>query len=167
MKFTGTFQAPRLNLARYRSLLADELRTQISRAAAIWLGTVTKIVPVWSGASHGTFLQLASQAEFDLAISQASGAPSRVDLGLENSTGQMIEDIDKGLFLFQYETTLKHLIINEFRNVNIEFPHFFHLKRPGPYHFQLRGQEAFEKFAESVTLPNPFAALDIKTIKVG
>lgn len=164
MELKATFKAPRLDLQRYKKELQSHLGDTIAQAAFEWLSTVTKIVPVWSGASQATFLHLANQISMALNIAPVTRT-SGVSLGLSEGEGRVDADPDNGRFTFTYRTTLFYLIYNEFNNANLEWG--FHLKRPGPYHFQKAGQEAFEKLASTVRLPTPFKHLNIKTIKVG
>jgi hypothetical protein len=171
MQFTGTFEAPRLNFQRYQNALEEELGHQLGQAIRLWLGAVTNIVPVWSGASHGTFLKLASEIGFDLTPTP-SGAKvrNRVNLGFSNSEGQInTDEFSKGVVTFTYATTLRHLIYNEFNNANVtpDPGLFSRLIHEGPYHFQEKGLAVFKKFAATVRLPSPFNSLDVKQIKVG
>ena len=69
MKFTGTLVAPRIDLAKYRKALDKHLRETIAQALMEWLeATVLAEVPVWSGASRATFLQLARNIEYNIPI---------------------------------------------------------------------------------------------------
>ena len=69
----------------------------------------------------------------------------------------------KGRYVFTVPTTLPWLIINEYFDAT---QWGFHLKKPGPYDFQKKGQAAFRKFAETVRLPDPFECLKSTKIKV-
>jgi hypothetical protein len=171
MKFTGTFEAPRLNFQRYQNALEEKLGHALGEAIRLWLGAVTKIVPVWSGASHGTFLKLASEVGFALTPTPSGiRVRNRVNLGFNNSTGDInTDDFGKGVVTFTYATTLRHLIYNEFNNANVtpDPGLFSRLIHEGPYHFQEAGQFVFKKYAATVRLPSPFDSLDVKQIKVG
>lgn len=174
MKFTGSFRAPRFNLSVYQKELDAVLGDAIAHAAFEWLGAVVEKVPVWSGASRATFLPLAHAISFPLSVQQSSShvGRDRVDLGLENASGGIDPGkTQTGRFTFTYSTTLAHLIWNEFHNANIDpdptkLPPPIELREPGPYQFQKLGQDAFEKFAQGVSLPNPFASITVKQIRV-
>lgn len=169
MKLFGTLAAPRVNFPAYRARLHARLSEAIAQAAVAWLGRVTTIVPVWSGASQATFLPLASEIDFHLSI--APVVASRIDLGLTSADGRVTADRERGEYRFHYETTLAHLIYNEFNNANLLASptgrQWFHLRNPGPYHFQEAGQSAFARVARDVRLPSPFEALTVQKIKVG
>jgi len=166
MRFTGTFRAPRLNEAKYRKILHEHLTDVLPDATVQWLGTVLPNIPVWSGASAATFLPLARKVAYE-------NLPTSNNYGLRHAEG----DFDPGRsdpnrYVFTYSTTLAHLIWNEFHNANIDpdptkWPPPAVLKKPGPYEFQKLGQEAFEKFAAGVSLPDPFVALRTRQIRVG
>ena len=162
MKFKGTFQIPRFEMADYKHRLKQEFAEELAKAARVWLGAVQPLIPVWSGASRATLQHLADVARFRMSVSPSRGVASRVSLGLSSGEGTFhTEGFDSGVFLFTYSTTLKHLVFNEFNNAN-DFG--FHLITPGPYHFQEAGLEAFRQVAPEATLPNPFRS--IKTTKV-
>jgi hypothetical protein len=171
MKFTAKLQIPRLRLRQYRSQLEKELTEITKEAARVWLNaavvdlaTTGVGIPVWSGASRETFIHLARSVSFLLAIHPSPTAPDRRGLGERRSSGGLSIDPQAGKYHFQYHTDLFYLIYNEFNNANTELG--FHLKHPGPYHFQRAGQQAFERFAEKVRLPNPFDFLHVREIKV-
>ena len=141
MKFTGTLVAPRIDLAKYRKALDKHLRETIAQALMEWLeATVLAEVPVWSGASRATFLQLARNIEYNIPIFPV--APSRVGRGMSESNGSLETDEAKGRYVFKYQTTLPWLIINEYFDAT---QWGFHLKKPGPYDFQSKGQAAFQQ----------------------
>ena len=162
MRFTGTLVAPRIDMAKYRSVLDKHLRETIAQAIMDWLEmTVLAEVPVWSGASRATFLALARNIEYNIPISPV--APSRVGRGTAESSGSLETDAMKGRYVFNYSTTLPWLCINEVADAT---QWGFHLKKPGPYDFQKKGEAAFRKFAENLRLPDPFTCLKCTKIKV-
>jgi hypothetical protein len=165
MKFKATLKAPRVDFAAYKKQLQDVLGEAIARAAFEWLGATTAAVPTWSGASQATFAHLASAIGLNLSIAPVARI-NRISLGLSNSTGTLISDAEKGIFKFEYGTTLQYLIFNEFNNANIIRPPglFSELIRPGPYRFQDKGKEAFDKVAKDVRLPDP--TLTVTTYRV-
>lgn len=168
MKVTATFRAPRIDLAKYKRALHDQLSLAITHAAFEWLGATTAVIPVWSGASLATFLPLATQIGFAIAIAPVPTAPNRFSLGLSQGEGSVNMDAQQGRYTFTYSTTLSHLIWNEFNNANV-FPDpglFGTLRDPGPYHFQQKGLNAFRRFAQTVRLPGIRDSITVKTIRV-
>jgi hypothetical protein len=160
MKFTGTLRAARIDMQKYRAALDACLREAISQGLMEWLeATVIAEVPVWSGASRATFLALARNIEYNIPIFPV--VPSRVGQGVSQSSGTLEANAGTGRYIFSYQTTLPWLIVNEYFDAT---QWGFHLKKPGPYHFQSKGEAAFRKFAERVRLPDPFTCL--KTIKI-
>jgi len=166
MKFKAKFRAPRIQLGKYQQQLHEHLSDAIAHAAFVWLEAVLSEIPVWSGASHATFLRLAREVGYHLSI--APSALSRISYGQRQGDGEVVTDPQQGLYLFRYQTTLTHLIYNEFHNANADpDPDLFHrLIRPGPYYFQQKGRMAFERYAAGVRLPSPWRALKIRTYRV-
>ena len=162
VKFTANFVAPRIDLAKYRNILDKTLREAIAQAIVEWLeATVLGEVPVWSGASRATFLALARNIQYNIPIFPV--APSRVGRGVSESSASLETDAMSGRYVFTYHTTLPWLIINEYFDAR---QWGFHLKKPGPYDFQKKGQDAFRRYAMNVRLPNPFDYLTVTSIKV-
>ncbi len=168
MKFTAVFQLPELKLEAYRKVVSEQLTEALTQAAFEWIGAATAEIPVWSGASHATFLHLAREIGFDLAISQAPNAPRRVSLGLRTSTGSFEADSKRGVFSFTYETNLKHLVYNEYNNANIDpDPGLLgQLLTPGPYDFQGHARHAFFDVVRGVHLPDVRKFVKVKIRKV-
>ena len=166
MKFKGTFRSFRFNMTAYKQRLHEHLSDEIAHAAFVWLNAVLMEIPVWSGASHATFLRLSREVGYQMSIQPT--AISRVGYGQRMGDGEVTADPAKGQYTFRYETTLPHLIHNEFNNANVlpDPTIFSRLKHPGPYYFQQKGLRAFLKFAIQVRLPNPWASLKIKVHKV-
>ncbi len=179
MKLKGTFEIPRVNFHRFREALHERLSDAIARAAFEWIRATAEgtraggpMVPVWSGASRATFSPLASEIGYRLLISPAGNAPNRISMGIAAGTGTFTMEPAAGVYDFTYSTTLPHLIINEYYNAN-EFRDpetgepYFHLRYPGPYHFQEAGQKAFRDYAAQVRLPGWDAILDVTRRKIG
>jgi len=178
MSFKVRFKSIQINEAEYNLKLHDYLTTQLKRSATVWLNaTVLLAIPVWSGASHGTFLKLANAVGFPLTITgikeQGKRRGGGVRLGMQRSKGEVSAGKQKGQYSFKYETDLFHLVFNEFKNAN-ENPKagglFSRLLEPGPYGFQEIGKNAFEDYVQNETeLPSPWtkARLKIKSIRVG
>jgi hypothetical protein len=169
MRLSATFRIPRFDLSGYQSDLKKALADAITKAAIAWLHATTTKIPVWSGASLGTFRQLASQVGFQVDISVARNAPERINLGLQNSTGKLdVSEGGNGRVSFTYGTTLAHLVYNEFNNANaVPDPTLFSkLKNPGPYNFQGAGEAAARASIEDVRLPDPTKRITITTLRV-
>lgn len=166
MKFTGTLKSFRLDMRAYKSVLHEHLSEQIAHAAFLWLNAVLSQIPVWSGASHATFLRLAREVGYDLAIQPR--VVSRIPYGQRHGDGEVIADPGKGEYVFRFETSLAHLIHNEFNNANVtpDPTLFAQLIQPGPYGFQQIGVKVFQEFAKTVRLPNPWGSLSTKIHKV-
>lgn len=157
MRFTAKLQLPKFDKAGYRRAMNSHMTAVIQDAARLWLNaTVASLIPIWSGASAATFLKLARAASYDLAPAPIGGVQSRTGLGQRESTGNIVAG--RTQYWFEYGTTLRHLIFNEFNDANAggDPAVFAHLVNPGPYQFQKAGQAAFMSFARTVRLPNPF-----------
>lgn len=157
MRFTGELRRIGLDLTKYRKTLDRHLRNEIEEAARQWLRAVLIHIPIWSGASVATFHRLASQVQMSdrTRVPPKDGVKSRADLGESRSEGEFKTDGD--FYRFEYATTLRHLVYNEFNNANsVPDPGLFaQLINPGPYRFQAAGQVAFREYARTVRLPAP------------
>lgn len=168
LKIKGFLRKPQINVSHFREVLAAELNHKLQTSAHAWLNTALNIIPVWSGASHSTFSQLAGLVRFPLSIAPKVGVNS-MGLGRSAGKGELTQNKRKMLFTFRYETDLWHLIYNEFNNANAnpkEGRLFASLHNPGPYQFQKQAQAAFETEAGKVRLPNPFRYIDITEVKL-
>ena len=164
MKFKGTLKSFRIDLGRYQKKLHEHLSDEIAHVAFLWLNAVLAEIPVWSGASHATFLQLSRSVGYQLAVQPA--AVNRVAYGQQHGSGEVTADAKGGVYGFHYETSLPHLLHNEFNTPESDPNVFYRLKRPGPYHFQEKGRKVFEDYAKEVRLPNPWQSLKVKSHKV-
>mgnify|MGYP000440742308 CR=1 FL=1 len=169
MKMSAVFQKPSFDLGKYRTVLAEELSGAIAAGAFAWIGAATAQIPVWSGASHATFLHVARDIGFQLSISAKSNAPNRTALGQGSSSGGVDADASDGRVSFHYETHLKHLVYNEYNNANAtpDPGLFAQLLTPGPYDFQTVATEAYLQATRGVSLPDPRRFIKIKVTKVG
>jgi len=173
MRLTGTFQIPRVNLGRFRQALHVRLSEALAQASMKWLeATAEATVPVWSGASRATFSPLASYISYALSLTPVGTAPNRIELGVATGKGAFDVDDSQGIYSFTYSTTLPHLIVNEYSDANsfinpeTGVP-YFHLRNPGPYHFQEKGERAFRQYASTTELPGWGSILDVVTLRVG
>jgi len=164
MKFKGSLVTLHFSLSDYQKRLHETLSNEIAHAAFIWLEAVLSEIPTWSGASRATFLSLAREVEYSLTI--APRAMSRIPYGQRHGDGEVKTDPAKGLYTFSYETTLRWLVHNEYNSPDTDPEVFYRLLKPGPYHFQQKGQAAFRKFAADVRLPSPWKSLKVRRHKV-
>lgn len=168
MKLHASFQIPNLNVLGYSTVLIEELSDLMARAAFEYLQATTAEIPVWSGASQATFLHLAREIGFNLTIPVANNAPRRINLGLRNSSGVFETNQSTATASFTYETSLKHLVYNEYNNANIDpDPGLFsQLLTPGPYDFQTDGRQAVSRALDGVSLPDVRRFIKIKKRRV-
>ena len=164
MKFTGSLVTLQFTLSDYQKRLHEHLSNEIAHAAFVWLEAVLSEIPTWSGASRATFLRLAREVEYVLSISPTT--LNRIPYGQRHGDGEVTADPAKGVYTFRYETTLRWLVHNEFNSPDSDPAVFHRLLKPGPYHFQQKGQAAFSKFASDVRLPSPWKSLKVRKHKV-
>ncbi len=166
MKFKGTLKSFRIDRQAYKQRLHEHLSKEIAHAAFLWLNAVLTQIPVWSGASHATFLRLARAVGYQLTIQPK--VVSRISYGQRHGDGEVVADPEKGLYTFNYSASLPHLVHNEFQNANVipDPTLFYRLIQPGPYGFQAIGAKVFEKYAKQARLPDPWESLKIKTHRI-
>ena len=153
---------------RWQQDLHTDFEEQIKKAGRVWLNSIVfSVVPVWAGSSVATFKKLAREVNFSLVITPSSTAQNHiaagaagVSLGFRKSDGKIIIDRSRAYYAFTYSTTLPHLVFNEFQDGN-QNPKagkvFSRLLKPGPYHFQEVGREAFEDYVKrEVRLNSPW-----------
>lgn len=155
-KNRSNFRLLEFDIERYKQALADAAAEAVQQAALLWLLEATGIIPVWSGASHGTFLPIADALGIPLPIDPE--VTSRIQLGRSKSDGEFEIDVQGGKYFFSYKTELEHLIYNEYNdaNSNPDATLFSKLRKPGPYGFQIAAQKAFESEIRTFRPPDPF-----------
>ena len=110
----------------------DRISEQILlEGVEIWLRITLDIITVWSAASHHTFADVAAIIGDTISARPIPGAPDRSDLGAASGAAIFGKDGDE--WIFEYETTLAHLIENE------EFQTF---ARNTPYLFRVLATNA-------------------------
>jgi len=149
MKFRANLN--QLALAKGQLGLVDDfIREVMEDSARVWLDAVTKIVPVWSGASRATFQALASAINYHISIEVRGDAPDRIALGRLASRGGL-QRRAPGYWEFYYETQLRYLIANETRKVS---PGTEGLRgsliKPTPYMFREAGKKAVEAYIKQI-----------------
>jgi hypothetical protein len=167
IKFHASFQIPRVDIAAYQKELRKQLIEALTIGAFEWLNAALAEIPAWSGASRATFLHLSREIGYSLNITPKTFAPrDGISRGMSASDGQFnLDEADKGRVSFSYETTLRHLIYNEYNNANlVPDPGLFsHLVRPGPYNFQVKAAFAYLRAVGSAGLPNPRRYIKVTT----
>lgn len=166
------FKSPDYRFEAYRRDLLKMLLEEVSAGAFQWLDAVLAVIPTWSGASRATFLSLSREIAYPLVINPTAFAPDRTSLGQRTSGGDFdTSKLQQGIVTFTYTTQLKHLIYNEFNNANVtpDSTLFSRLLQPGPYGFQERGREAFERVMAGIEMLDPTDSryLKIKRRTVG
>jgi hypothetical protein len=172
MKFSAKFDLIEIDLAAWRRQVDRVLMEALAQGIYQYLTAIMSRVPVWSGASRATFLQLASTISLVIPIepSARGGAYSRIADGTAQGSGRLLVDTLSGRYRFEYKTTLPHLIYNEEHDANVEKsdPNVFGvLKKPGPYHFQQYGADAFLSVARAARLPSPWLTIKKQAARFG
>jgi hypothetical protein len=171
MRFTHHFTALELDVAAYKRYLNEAMEDWLKQAGREWLlATVLTVIPTWSKASRATFQKLARELGTSVPYGPQKSYKDRESLGLSTSQGSGLElDPGNSRWYFKYQTSLRYLAYNEYNRVVYgQAPNVFSrsgLKASTPYHFQVRGQKAFDAFTRFTELPNPFKFL--KRVKVG
>ncbi len=150
--FEAILKAPTLNIRAIRDSLDRQLRRTLAEGAFVWLNAAIAEIPVWSGAARATFLIAARGIDYHVDLGQAPNAPNRIPLGESLGEGGVVCDKASGVYTFSYSTTLRHLITNEYENVNPPIP----LKKPGPYRFQEIAMAAYQNYLGSVSFSASF-----------
>ena len=145
MRFRGTFELLSFDLNSYHERLDAYFEREVLEGARRFLGVATTNIPVWSGASLGTFKPLAREANYPILLSSQPGA--RNSSPPPTSVGEIVTDKRRGLYSFEYSTDLAHLVFNEFHNANItpDATLFGRLLTPGPYGAMAKGQQAVRR----------------------
>ena len=152
-KVSVRLEEAHLDIDRYQTELKARLPETVTRAAFAYVLAATSVIPVWSGASHATFTELASAIGLPLAISPTAG--DRTTLGTSTSSGEL--NTGNAMASFTYETELPHLIYNEAVNANINPDRslFSKLLQPGPYGFQAIAGAAATSVMDTFVGPTP------------
>jgi hypothetical protein len=169
MKMTCELQLLKLNLSAYNKVVSKELTQKLKEGVGVWIQKAVSIIPVWMGASHGTFIKLAAKIGMTFSVSGLGGIPGFPGPaeGNRQSQGRLVTW--GGNYMAEYSTTLWHLIYNETHNANEnkeEARVFYRLINPTPYHFQSQANAAFAAYISNVRLPSPWAYLTLEVRKV-
>jgi hypothetical protein len=168
MKFKANFRSIELNLAAYSKVLLTALRSLNEKAGQAWIHAAVDSTPIptWSGASRATFQKLARELGTSVSIGPLR-TKSRVSLGSSASSGSgVVEDKAAGFVGFIYETNLRYLAYNEYNSAVAGTPPapFSNKVRFTPYNFQSRALAAWEKVANTATLPDPYLFISGKKL---
>lgn len=169
MKMSFDYGLLKLHTKRYEKAMDEVLLDGLMHGGVKWLHACLASIPVWMGASHGTFIKIAEKLGAMVTVSAISNVPGYKTAadGKAASTGKLIKE--NGKYVLEYSTTLWHLVYNEYKDGNAskkEARVFSQLTRPGPYNFQEAGASAFEQVAKTVKLPAPWQVLQIVRRKV-
>lgn len=162
MHFTFDYTTLHFKPALWKKLIDAKLRAALIEGGTLWMNAAVTKIPVWSGASHGTFLKLAAKLGYQLNVNARTGMGLMglgPQVGSNQSTGKLT--VYAGAYVLEYSTTLWHLCYNEYHDGNAnkeEARVYSRLKNPGPYHFQELAATEFRNFATTVRLPSPLLA---------
>ncbi len=164
MKMNFQYTLSDLQIGKYKMKVNAYMKEALAQGVQTWLNAALSIIPVWSGASHGTFQKLAHKlgAEIPAIIRRDEGLGQGPEAGAAKSSAKVT--IFDFAYVAEYGTDLWHLVYNEYNNANanpIEGRLFSRLKKPGPYHFQQMAGAAFMLFAKTLSLPSPWKSLKI------
>jgi hypothetical protein len=169
MKFTTSFYAMNFDIAGYRKVLLQYLRSMNEKAGQAWIDTAVNQTPIptWSGASRATFSKLAQELGTSVPIGPIKAKRDRIALGKASSSSSgVVENKARGFVGFVYETNLQYLAYNEYNLATAGPPPqpFSNNVRFTPYNFQSRAQAAWIKIASTAKLPNPWQHLKKRKI---
>lgn len=94
------------DIKQTEELYHKELTKATIDALATWVIDTTDVIPVWSGAARASFLKLATEAKVQVDI--APVAPSRIPLGIAESTGVVIAE-PLTQYGWDWSSTLDHI----------------------------------------------------------
>lgn len=170
-KWKPKFYRIEFDIQAYMKTLLQTLREANDHAGKAWIKAATDgpPIPTWNGASRATFLKLARELGTSVSIGPIRGGTNNISDGISSSSGsRVIEDLRKDKYYvgFIYETVLGHLIYNEYnRPVPGRYPKPYSTRvRNTPYGFQDRAEQAWQKEANKVKLPNPKKYLNKRKI---
>jgi hypothetical protein len=166
MHFTFDYKTLHFKPAIWKRMIDEKLRAALIEGGTIWMNAAISRIPVWSGASRGTFLKLAAKIGYAISVGGTNAGMLGLGpaAGSSQSTGKMT--VYAGAYILEYTTHLWHLCYNESHDANanpVEARLFYHLRNPTPYNFQVAAAEEFRTFAKTIRLPSPFLATLIQS----
>jgi hypothetical protein len=167
MKFSFNYQTLKFDVEKYKQQIDKYLAEMLAQGALLWLEAATSIVPVWSGASHGTFKKFANAIGHSFVVPR--GIPWLEGPGYGEARSNAIIVSSNGTHTIEYSTSLWYLIYNEYNDAMANPKAagvYWGLRTPTPYHFQEVAGAAFQQFAQTIVLPSAIDALIIKIGKI-
>lgn len=152
LKFTGRLVYIKFNKEKFNKTLDEKLHIQLRNAARAWLRAVIPNVPVYTGMARGSLAPLGRFLHVAVPISPIASRPGKSpEAGEQHSEFKFYRR--SGQFVFSWNTTVLHYLINEFNDMSGILP----LTHPTPWHSIAAGNAAFKLYVEQVIpkrLPN-------------
>jgi len=139
MKFTGHFTGAKLDLEAYKRLMQTYLDDKLREGAKAWLAGTTGRVPVWSGMSRASLLELTGLVGGKIVISPR--VASRIPEGEQLGTAVQKD------FIITVTTAVPHYTLQEYTNVGVS--------GSAPWHSLKAGADAYRENVKDVRLPRP------------
>jgi hypothetical protein len=145
MKFTGQFTGLKLDLQTWKARLCTYLEPKLHELVRVWLAAVTGRVPVWSGMSRASLLEVSEMVGGRIVISPKVNVKSRIPQGRALGTAEKrITDTD---FTITIITRVPHYTYQEYK-----------VPPKGgspsaPWFSRAAGKAAFRNVARHVVLP--------------
>ena len=164
LKLSGKFELLVFDLPGYHNELDKYFKQEIVAGARTFLNAATANLPVWSGASLGTFRPLAKEVNYPIVFAPRPGSFNSSPR--PSTIGELVSDKGKGIYSFEYKTNLRHLVYNEFNNANVvpDATLFGKLLTPGPYGAIKTGRAAVIRQMCKRPLPSVRKHFTMKTI---
>jgi hypothetical protein len=164
LKAKCRFKSFELDFKTYKKVAFNAVVNINETAGKTWIRAATDEAPIptWSGASRASFQKLARDLGTSVPlgpIRERGNLFDRIAWGRQSSKGSgLVTDKGKVYLGFIYQTTLGHLIYNEYNSpVPGPYPQpWTTAVRFTPYFFQYRAWEAWNEVAKTAKLPNPY-----------
>jgi len=167
MKFNTKLTSFDFDLTAYKKALAASMKSELQKAIKHWLRAVVRDVPTWSGASRATFEMIAKKAGESISYGPQRSLKDRKSLGEKESTAVLELDSDRGIYYFEWGTTLRYFILNNSSHEQYDendkdlsdgkVLYKKGLKHPGPYRIEDKGLSALQSVAKTVSLLSPYS----------
>lgn len=150
MRFTGQFIGAKLDLGAYRARMESYLKEKLCEATQAWVSGVTGRVPIWSGMSQASLLEVVELIGGQLVITPK--AKSRIQQGRALGTAE--PKFGPNDFTITITTDVPHYNVQEYTYVGIS--------KSAPW-LSLKNGELFARpILDSTLLPQPY----IKPVKI-
>ena len=146
MKFTGTFTGGTINFLTYYKQLDDYLEKKMLNIVENWLYAVTDLVPIWSGMSQGSLLDVAELVGTDLLITPKEGVDDKSFIGSMQGYAKLTAET-AGVITVEISTSVPHYVLQEYENVNVS--------PTAPWESFAAGANVFKTLAAEVRIPRP------------